>query len=265
MMNWKCTECGRDADYKKGDSFYCDLHWAKENEIPYIKISVCILTWNNIVTLLKTLSMLDEELKYFKHEVIVVDNGSTDGCSELATIKNKENMGVSVGKNQGIDKAKGEYVLLLDGDILPVPGSIKCFFNYLESHKCIDAIGAYTNKFTKTEQDAEKICYDLHYVKEQNHPCLYYGMFRKTIFDKGLRCDERFGPGYGWEDSDFIMEMKKRGIKQYVAGINKVNGRYYHNINSSIRNMGRAEYIKTSKERQQIFIAKWGEDARYAD
>ena len=91
---------------------------------------------------------------------------------------------------------------------------------------------------------------------------MYYGIFRKKIFDEGLRLNEdgEFGkPGYGWEDHDMFQRMKARGIVQYAAHINKYKGKYFHAINSSIRNMGRGKYIETSKARHEEYRKVWND------
>ena len=72
------------------------------------------------------------ELRGVDYEIIIVDNGSTDGCQDVATIRNEKNLGISVGKNQGIRASKGDFILLLDGDIMPVPNSIICLLKYME-------------------------------------------------------------------------------------------------------------------------------------
>jgi hypothetical protein len=69
--------------------------------------------------------------------------------------------------------------------------------------------------------------------------------------------DEEYGVGYGWEDLDSYMQMEKLGIKQYAAGINSLTGKYYHEVNSSIRQMGFEFYMSTSLRRSQLFKRKW--------
>ena len=56
-------------------------------------------------------------------EVILVDNGSTDGSLEMAAsypgiriIKNSENRGFCAANNQGIHIARGEFIALLNND-----------------------------------------------------------------------------------------------------------------------------------------------------
>ena len=238
-----------------------------------MKLSINILTWNCFNTLEKTFNLLYEDLKGIEYEIIVVDNGSTDETQKYMAqqtrvfkhvkyIYNPKNVGISAGKNQGINNSKGEYILMLDGDIVPVPGSIKRLLIYLNWHKHIDALGFYPDEWTRDEPRAETFCMTLFDVKPIRRACMYYGMYRRLIFDVGLRLDESgvFGEeGYGWEDHDFYETMMAMGIQQYVCHINKEDGKYYHEINSSIRQMGRLKYKETSQKRAKYFHSKWGD------
>ncbi len=86
------------------------------------KISVVIPVYNGQTYIRKTLeSVLAQE--YPAHEVIVINDGSTDGTqSELdrfgrrITVKTTRNEGVAAARNTGIDLATGEYIALLDAD-----------------------------------------------------------------------------------------------------------------------------------------------------
>ena len=68
---------------------------------------------------------------YSNFEVIVVDDGSTDDTStKLQAFKDRiryvhqENQGVAASRNTGVQKAKGEFIALLDGDDLWEPGKL---------------------------------------------------------------------------------------------------------------------------------------------
>jgi glycosyltransferase involved in cell wall biosynthesis len=227
-----------------------------------MKLSINILSWNVCKTLKETLKILDHELKNIASEIIIVDNGSTDGSQFLATICNKENLGISKGKNQCIDASLGEYILLLDGDVVPVPNSIRCLLEYMEGHRDIPALGFHANKWSNqrnkgSEKHHEDYCERIVDVEPSKAHCCYYGLYRREVFRRA-RFDERYGPGYGYEDLDFFLEMKKHGIIQYVCHINNPAGKYFHDINSSIRVMGRPTYEKSNDERSKMFIAKWG-------
>ena len=233
-----------------------------------MKISVNILTWNNKSTLFDTLLILKEDLRDIHNEIIVVDNGSTDGCSEMATVCNFENKGVSVGKNQALELSQGEYVLILDGDTVPVPNSVNKLIEYLDEHEDCDAIGFYANKYTNQKnregqaKHHEEYCHTLFEPQVQQQSIAYYGLFRKKTLDKhNIRFPE-YGcfnkAGYGWEETDFYMQMCEAKIKQWVVGMNTASGKYYHEVNSSIREMGHDKYMTSSKERRADFVKKWG-------
>lgn len=224
-----------------------------------MKLSVNILTWNTMGTLKHTINILATELASIDSEIIIVDNGSKDGCQEIATIKNEVNLGISKGKNQGISRSQGDYILLLDGDIVPVPNSINCLLNYMENNPECDAIGFAPNKFSRDKYgDQETYCHNLNPVSLYHGHCIYYGMYRRKIFDK-IRFDETFGPGYGWEDIDFQMQMERAGFNQWLAGINHVDGKYYHNVNSSLSNqcLGKDDHRLVEMQRSKIFMDKW--------
>jgi GT2 family glycosyltransferase len=87
-------------------------------------VSVVILNYNGLKYLKRTIPGI-LKLSYNNLEILIVDNGSTDGSlnfirkfRRIILIKNKENLGYSKGKNIGVQKAKGKYVFLLDEDIL---------------------------------------------------------------------------------------------------------------------------------------------------
>lgn len=238
-----------------------------------MKLSVNILTWNNQDTIVDMLTVLKEELKDISHEYIFVDNGSTDGTKTLifdwvekntndfSIIDNPENLGISKGKNQGINISDGEYILMLDGDVVPVPNTIKLMIEWLDNNPDKVALGMQPNMFATSEDMAEASCIGIVDIKEHKCACLFYGVYRRKVFDEGLRMSEEGefgGPGYGWEDHDFYQRLVTMGHKQYAGYINKKGGRYFHKINSSIRAMGHETYMQTSRARGKQFHEVWG-------
>jgi len=238
-----------------------------------MKLSINILTFNNKDTIIKLLEAVKADVEGIKHEYIIVDNGSTDGtCGMINSwtrtylkdnfnfIQNKENFGISIGKNIGIDVSVGDYILMLDGDVVPVANSIPVLIKWLDDNPDKDAIGMLPNKFVTSPDMAEQRCEQLIEVGEHKCCCLFYGLFRRSIFDMGLRmCEEgEMGkPGYGWEDHDFYKRMREFGIKQYAGEINKYGGRYFHAINSSVRAMGHEKYMESSRLRSKQFKEIW--------
>ena len=87
-----------------------------------MKISVVIPTFNRIRLVARAIdSVLKQSLN--PYEIIVVDDGSDDGTSEMIQNKYKsikliqqQNNGVSAARNNGIKHAKGDWIALLDSD-----------------------------------------------------------------------------------------------------------------------------------------------------
>lgn len=88
-------------------------------------ISVIILTFNSIRFIRTCLDSVFAQ-DHQDIEVIVVDNGSTDGTvgfiersyPQVMLIKNKNNKGACRARNQGIDVSHGEWILILDCDTI---------------------------------------------------------------------------------------------------------------------------------------------------
>ena len=87
-----------------------------------MKISVVIPTYNRIALVERAIdSVLMQSIKPF--DIIVVDDGSDDGTSEMIKKKyrsinlvQQQNSGVSAARNNGIKHAKGDWIALLDSD-----------------------------------------------------------------------------------------------------------------------------------------------------
>ena len=87
-----------------------------------MKISAIIPTFNRIDLLKRAIdSVLNQSIK--PYDIIVVDDGSTDGTSDMIQQKYKsikliqqKNSGVSVARNNGIKNAQGDWIALLDSD-----------------------------------------------------------------------------------------------------------------------------------------------------
>ena len=96
------------------------------------KLSVIILNYNTRDYIVRCLGSIEEQnldISSGSLEVIVADNGSTDGSSEkirkgfpwVKLIENKRNIGFAAGNNRAIRKAKGELLLLLNSDTVVLP------------------------------------------------------------------------------------------------------------------------------------------------
>ncbi len=122
-----------------------------EKGIPTTIVSVVIPTYNRKDKIIEAINSAIDQ-KFNNMEIIVVDDGSTDGTTEYLRSLNlniklirKPNGGVSSARNEGIKNAKGKYVAFLDSDDLWLPGKIQAQVDFLESHPDIPLV--YTDQY----------------------------------------------------------------------------------------------------------------------
>ena len=108
-----------------------------------IKISVIIPVYNCKMYLRQCIeSVINQDEKNI--EIILVDDGSTDGsssiCEEYAkkdkriTFVHKKNEGVSVARNVGLKNAKGKYIAFVDADDYINPKTYSKAFEHMEKN-----------------------------------------------------------------------------------------------------------------------------------
>ena len=107
-----------------------------------MKVSVVTPNYNGEKFLKTFLDSLNEDSEYIG-EVIIVDNGSSDGSVgylknhsfnfPLVLIENSENLGFAPAVNQGILKAKNELIFSINNDTEIKKGSIKALVDLITS------------------------------------------------------------------------------------------------------------------------------------
>lgn len=114
-------------------------------------VAVIILNWNGLEDTLACLNSLGK-LTFPPHEIIIVDNGSSDGSIEVLKkiypdvtyIENSENLGFTGGNNAGLRYAKSidaDYALLLNNDTEVDPAFLGLLVDVAESDEEIGIIG----------------------------------------------------------------------------------------------------------------------------
>jgi asparagine synthase (glutamine-hydrolysing) len=109
-------------------------------------LSVIVVSWNTKDILRDCLRSVQDHLGAVSHEVIVVDNASSDGSPEMVAaefpavrlIRNAENVGFGTANNQAMQDARGGWFLLLNSDTRLTDGSVARLFDTVQGH---DGVG----------------------------------------------------------------------------------------------------------------------------
>jgi GT2 family glycosyltransferase len=106
-------------------------------------VSIIIVNWNGKEVLKDCLETL-RKIDYPNWELIIVDNGSSDGSEAIfgkaKVIKNSKNLGFATANNQGFKESKGEYILLLNNDTKVTKSFLSKMVDRMESDRSIGAM-----------------------------------------------------------------------------------------------------------------------------
>ncbi len=112
-------------------------------------LSVIIVNWNVRDLLRRCLHSILASLPACQLEIIVVDNGSTDGSPEMVRTEfpqvhlmaNPDNRGFTAANNQGLAVARGRYVLLLNPDTEVVGDALETLVAFADAHPDVGVVG----------------------------------------------------------------------------------------------------------------------------
>lgn len=215
-------------------------------------LSIILVNWNTKELLKNCLRSIHRETKKVIFEVIVIDNASVDGSSnmverafpEVILIRNKENFGFARANNQGFARARGRYILVVNPDTEIVDNALFKMVQYLDLNKDVGALGAkflypdgsfqrYYNRFPTFFSIMArwflpaKLSYRLKPVRsylmlddnfnsilEVPQPAGACIMVRKDLFVRENFMDEQFPIFFG--DVDLCRRIYKKGLKIVV-------------------------------------------------
>ncbi len=206
-----------------------------EDEKPRFVCSIVIPVWNKVDLTRQCLEALGPATEDVPFEVIIVDNGSTDGTSQLLNslggdvriITNQTNLGFAKACNQGAAAATGEYLVFLNNDTIPLKGWLSALVEEVRQRPDIAIVGSKLLYRDRTVQHAgvavdrlSMTPYHIYRGFPDDHPavnkrrelnavtgaCL---LIRKDVFEEVQGFDEAYVNGF--EDVDLCFKVREKG------------------------------------------------------
>ncbi|MBN1211534.1 MAG: glycosyltransferase family 2 protein [candidate division Zixibacteria bacterium] len=113
------------------------------------EISAIVVSYHGLKFLPDCLRTLSDDLRPLSHEIIVVDNGSTDGSVGfvkeryplVTLIENRTNLGFARAVNIGLEQARGRYLYILNQDLRFPNGTAQSLLDRIKRDESIGLIG----------------------------------------------------------------------------------------------------------------------------
>ena len=212
-----------------------------------------------------------------KHEVIVVNNGSTDGTREwlearpdIKAIHNETNLGFPVACNQGMKAARGDQIVLLNNDTIVTPGWLRRMIEAMNTAPDIGLVGPRSNSVSGPQQIAQ-VGYNA--LTELDGWAWEWGkrrrgevmpvsrlvgfclLIRQEVIEQVGVFDERFGLG-NFEDDDLAKRAQAAGWKLLIA-----NDSFIHHWGGQTFAAHGVDFAGLMAANQQIFNEKWADNS----
>ena len=212
------------------------------------------------------------------YQLIIIDNGSKPEfrLEDLPIGRpysvrwNEENLGFPKAVNQGIERAKGDIIVILNNDVVVTPHWLETLQKHLSNG--FDMVGACTNSSSGPQQvliDQYNDIATLYEAAESNrkkhegqsfpyHRIVFICVaIKREVIDKIGLLDEIYTPG-NFEDDDYCMRAIEAGFKLGIS-----EDCYVHHFGSITHKAMDINYRELLAKNQKIFNEKWG--SRYKE
>lgn len=243
--------------------------------------SIVIVTYNNLRLNQACLQSIFLETDYPNYEVIVVDNGSSDGTAEwlddeasreprLTVIHNSDNRGFSAANNQGLRAARGEFLCLLNNDTIVAQGWLATLINHLRVRPDLGLVGPVSNQVgneAKVPVGYKNIddmpVWAEAYCRQHDGETAVIGMLAffcvvlsRAVYEQTGELDERFGLGY-FEDDDYCLRVRTQGYHLRFAR----DAFVHHWQGATFELLGEGSLLRIHRENRQKYETKWNVDS----
>lgn len=238
--------------------------------------SIVMLTYNELDCTRECLESIERNTPE-PHEVILVDNGSSDGTlpflrelcarmSQYRLIENGENLGFAAGCNIGMRQAKGGRILLLNNDVVVTRGWLAGLLECLEREPHSAIVGPMTNEIAGAQRvretsyrNTEELEQFARSFRRENagrripvdRVVGFAMLFSRELMESVGELDQSFGTG-NFEDDDYCLRAVLAGFSCVIAG-----DVFIHHYGSRSFKANGIDYARAMATNRAVFDAKW--------
>jgi len=188
------------------------------------------------------------------------------GKQNYKLIEGDKNAAETRRRNQGIEASSGEYILLLNNDVLVTEGWLSGMLECINSAPDIGIVGPMTNNISGIQKVPEVPYNSTEYLDEfargfrernkyRHIPARrivgFCMLFRRELVDKIGLLDEHFGSG-NYEDDDFCLRAALSGYRNLIAG-----DVFIHRYGSRSFIGNKIDYNAAMIQSKKLFTEKW--------
>lgn len=247
------------------------------NEVLFPKVSIILLSYNLPELLNNAIKSILNRSFYPNFELIIVDNKSSrdtvkvikkyENDKRVKIIFNSKNYGFAKGNNIGLKQATGEYLIVLNNDILITPGWISRLLFHIQKHS-IGLVGVITNaigneakvelkyepldtfQFEKTVREYTSKKWGS--LMNLNNIAAFCWIESRETYKKIGGFDERYKVGM-FEDDDYCHRINLANLSIQCAEDVFI----HHYSMSSFKKLSQEKYLKIFNENKEKFEKKW--------
>jgi GT2 family glycosyltransferase/glycosyltransferase involved in cell wall biosynthesis len=210
-----------------------------------VDVSIIIPVFNQLEYTHACLASLQAVQEQPRFEVIVVDDGSTDGTPEVIQqipevvyLRNDSNSGFIASCNTGAKAARGKYLVFLNNDTLVKPGWLTALLDTFKEERRAGIVGSKLLYPDGRLQEAGGIIWqdasgwnygkfddpgkpEYNYLREVDYCSGAALMVSKTLFESAGGFDSRYAPGY-YEDTDLAFKVRQAGYRVLYQPLSEV-------------------------------------------
>ncbi len=181
--------------------------------------SVIIPTYNRLPILQKCLTALEQQHFEQPYEVLVIDDGSTDGTVDFlqthqaqfphVRLLQQDHAGAAIARNTGVESALGEIIVFIDSDLVVTSEFLAAHAEALVGKAGVFTYGRVINTSNFEQPTTEP-------YKVTDFSAAYFATGNVAIAKHWLEKAGLFDPQfsqYGWEDLELGVRLKKLGLK----------------------------------------------------